>query len=362
MPLYARDIGASLEEVGLVSSSFMIVASTLSVPLGLFSDRLGRRRLIILGLSLLALIPFGFPSAKSIPLLIMLNALAGLGSAAYSPSMTALVGGLVKNGVGKSMGAYTTAMQIGMSLGPVFGGALKDRLGYEAVFISSGLVSSLALIVCVLKIPKAAKDTREGLRLEADLNVYSCWLATFSISFFWGVINSYLPIFGRECLSLQAFEISLIFAAQSVSNALFRVPLGYIVDKSPSPYLLLSIGLSLSTVVTKMLPMSWSLLPLTGLMAVFGLAMAVVTITTTSAVAQRLPEGSRGLGMGIYYTCFYGGLALSPIIMGSSIASSYREGFALTSLAGLVGLAATIFGLISSRNSLLNSRREAKAS
>jgi len=44
IPLYARDMGVSLGEVGLISSAFMLLASALAIPLGLVSDRLGRRR------------------------------------------------------------------------------------------------------------------------------------------------------------------------------------------------------------------------------------------------------------------------------------------------------------------------------
>lgn len=47
VPLFARALGASTTEVGMINAGFMFCATVLSVPLGLVSDRLGKRRLIV---------------------------------------------------------------------------------------------------------------------------------------------------------------------------------------------------------------------------------------------------------------------------------------------------------------------------
>jgi len=203
IPLYAQDIGISIEGVGLISSVFMLLASTLAIPLGLVSDRLGRRRLILLGAALTTLVSFLFPLAKSLALLLAVNALAGLGSAAYSPSMTAFVGDFSKGpSVGRNLGFYTTAMQVAMSLGPAIGGAVRDLTSYDVTFALSGVIACIALLLGVLAIPSIGevKEERHGWRLEVDSTIASCWIATLATSFLWGVSSSYLPLFGRDLL------------------------------------------------------------------------------------------------------------------------------------------------------------------
>lgn len=341
IPLYARDIGVSLGDVGLISSAFMLVASTLAIPLGLISDRLGRRRLILLGVTLTTLASFLFPLAKSLILLFAVNALAGLGSAAYSPSMTAFVGDLSKGrSVGKNLRVYSTAMQVAMSLGPAVGGAARELASYEAVFTASGAIASIALLLGVLAIPKGqgVEESRRGWKLEVDAQIVSCWVATLGASYLWGVASSYLPLFGQD-LGLNTFEIGLMFAAQSLSNALGRIPLGYLSEKIGSPCPLLLLGLGLGTVVTATVTLLSNLASFMGLMAGFGFAMGTVTLIATMTVSRGLPQRSRGIGMGVYYTSFYGGMALSPAIMGQVIASTdYQTGFGLTSLVGVVGI------------------------
>jgi len=352
IPLYARDIGVSVGEVGLISSAFMLMASTLAIPLGLVSDRLGRRRLILLGVGLTTTVSFLFPFAKSLAPLFAVNALAGLGSAAYSPSMTAFVGDFSKSrGLGRNIGVYSTAMQVAMSLGPAVGGALRDLAGYESTFVASGAVASIAFLLGALAIPKSlgVKEGSRGWKLEVDMSVASCWVATLAMSYLWGVSSSYLPLFGRD-LGFTTFEVGLIFAAQSLSNALWRVPLGHISDRIKLPHPLLLSSLGLGAIVTATVTLFESLVLIVGLMVGFGFAIGTSTLIATTTVAKNLPQRSRGLGMGIYYMSFYGGMALSPAIMGQVIASTnYQTGFGLTALAGVAGIIILIFAWVKSR-------------
>src|SRR3972149_9980655 len=46
VPLFASDLGATTVQVGMINAGFMVAAALLSLPLGLVSDRLGRKRLI----------------------------------------------------------------------------------------------------------------------------------------------------------------------------------------------------------------------------------------------------------------------------------------------------------------------------
>src|SRR5512147_1215458 len=52
VPVFARALGASTVQVGMINAVFMGSAMLLSVPLGLVSDRLGRRRLVLAGMAI----------------------------------------------------------------------------------------------------------------------------------------------------------------------------------------------------------------------------------------------------------------------------------------------------------------------
>jgi MFS family permease len=350
--LYAEDKGVSVAETGLVFSAFMIAASALAIPLGLVSDRLGRRHLILLGLVLTTASSFLFPLVKNLGLLLAVNALAGLGSAAYSPSMTAFVGDIsTGRSVGRNLGIYTTAMQVAMSLGPAIGGAIGDFTSYETTFMASGVMASIGVIIAVLAIPKSesADSHLHGWSLNVDSTISSCWIATIAMSCLWGLSSSYLPLFGQD-LGFSALEIGLMFGCQSISNALGRVPLGHLNERFGEPHILLVAGLGLGTLVTATVTLQNSLVVIMALMAGFGLAIGTVTLISTMTVSKNLPRESRGIGMGVYYTLFYGGMALSPAAIGQVIAStSYQTGFGVTSIAGAAGITVLAFAWMRSR-------------
>src|SRR3970282_715164 len=52
VPLFARGLGASTADVGMINAGFMLAAAALALPLGLMSDRLGRKCLILAGMGI----------------------------------------------------------------------------------------------------------------------------------------------------------------------------------------------------------------------------------------------------------------------------------------------------------------------
>jgi MFS family permease len=266
--------------------------------------------------------------------------------------MTAFIGDIsTGRSVGRNLGIYTTAMQVAMSLGPAIGGAIGDFTSYETTFMASGVMASIGVIIAVLAIPKSesADSHCHGWSLNVDSTISSCWIATIAMSFLWGLSSSYLPLFGQD-LGFSALEIGLMFGCQSISNALGRVPLGHLSERFGEPHILLVAGLGLGTLVTATVTLQNSLVVIMALMAGFGLAIGTVTLISTMTVSKNLPPESRGIGMGVYYTLFYGGMALSPAAIGQVIVStSYQTGFGVTSIAGAAGMTVLAFAWMRSR-------------
>src|SRR5574340_643167 len=54
VPLYAVTLGADTVEVGLINAAFLLMAGVLSLPLGMFSDRLGAKLTAAIGILILS--------------------------------------------------------------------------------------------------------------------------------------------------------------------------------------------------------------------------------------------------------------------------------------------------------------------
>lgn len=110
------------------------------------SDLVGRRPFLISGLLLGAAFTALFGITDSLTVLLVLSALAGVGTGLFTPSIQAAVADIVGNDRqgGKVLAAYQMAGDVGAIVGPVAGGQLADWFGFETAFVVSALVLALA--------------------------------------------------------------------------------------------------------------------------------------------------------------------------------------------------------------------------
>jgi len=127
--LYALSLGADTVLVGLINGAFLLSAGALSLPLGLIVNRLGMKLLAGAGLLILAASSFLLAVSSTPHQLIWIYLFSGAGLAAFGPTTMSYVAGISPpTHLGRSYGWYTTALYVGMSLGPA-AGALWRRPG-----------------------------------------------------------------------------------------------------------------------------------------------------------------------------------------------------------------------------------------
>lgn len=161
LPLYARNI-AQLSDaaVGILIWVPLVMAMVGKPVAGRISDRIGRKPVILAGLTLcIVMLPL-VPLTTHVVGLILEGALFGLGMAIVTPSTTAFVTDLCKAGnYGAALGVFGTIWDIGEASGPILAGALIFAVGgletpsaYLAAFsivavalVAAGLVFSLAV-------------------------------------------------------------------------------------------------------------------------------------------------------------------------------------------------------------------------
>ncbi len=345
IPLYASSLGASPFQVGLINSSFMIVAAILAIPFGSLSDRLGRKRLITLGLFVNGAASLLFYFSTSPEQMMLISFFAGFGVAAFGPAIASFVGDFsAAKKLGMSYGWFTASMQLGMASGPALGGVVASRFELADVFIFSSAVTLLAFTVAVSLLPAPAISRVSGAKSTlADLRkiriVVACWAAVFCIAFAFGTFQPFFPLYARD-IGLSVFAIGMIFTTQSLFNALARIPAGYITDRvgKRSPFILA--GMLVFAFTVALVPLFNSLEPLLVIAALIGLTMGITTTAITASLAEHAGGAARGLAMGGFSTALYGGFAISSALSGAVIsASNYAYGFTFASLICVFGAA-----------------------
>lgn len=130
--------------------------AALILPSGRWSDALGRKPLLVLGMAVLAAAYLAFPASPSIWVAIFIMAIAGAGSALVNPSQQAVLADVVAHRRGGSaVAAYSMASDLGGVLGPLMAGAILDLAGFGWAF---GVTAALLVVALLAWI--AVPDSR----------------------------------------------------------------------------------------------------------------------------------------------------------------------------------------------------------
>ncbi len=149
VPLFAAGyLGMDALQVGLVLTAFALGnAAALSFS-GRWSDRVGRRRPIIIGMSIAALTGSLLGLSPDAWVLVALSLISGLGTGMFGPAQQATIADTVgpERSAGRAMAAFQMAADLPAIAAPLIAGYLSDHLGYAPAFAISGLIMALGVI------------------------------------------------------------------------------------------------------------------------------------------------------------------------------------------------------------------------
>jgi len=343
VPLYARSLGADTVQVGFINSAFLLMAALLSLPLGILSDRIGRKLLAALGLLILAFTSFLLYLSRTPVQLFWIYALFGVGLAAFGPTMMSLVADISPpTHLGRSYGWYTTSLYSSMTLGPAMGGFIAQKFGFRDVFLTSAILIIAVLGLLVLLLPRSQillasrRDQKKQPTRATDLlhnrPLLGCWLATLGGCFGLGMFVTFLPLHAQN-QGLNVGQIGMVFFAQGLSNAVSRIPFGHLSDKIRNRKSLVFWGFIGFAASMAGFGLSQSIAGFMLFSVAFGTSMGLAFTSVGALIAEAVPPSARGLAMGGYNTCIYFGMMLSSAAMGPVIrAIGFAGGFLITGL------------------------------
>lgn len=342
VPLYARSLGISTVAIGLISSAYFFFAGLFSFPLGMLSDRRGRKPVASAGLLLLSaatlLLCVGTTSVQLMAVYLLL----GLGMAAFGPTMMSYLAEISpRTHLGRSYGWYTTALFAGMSVGPATGGMLAQRFGFKPVFVLSAVCLLLTLAVLIFLLPAAPANPAGGLEPKRRGNFKALWqnrpytgclLVTLGGAFSSGLFFTFVPLLGKD-RGLNIRQIGIVFLVQALCNALSRIPMGYFSDRAGSRNRFVIAGGLCTALSIFGFGLAHSMAHFVAAAAALGISMGLAFTSVGALIAECVSPFMRGLAMGGYNTGIYFGMMISAGVMGSIIQSAdFRSAFTVTAV------------------------------
>ncbi|MFF2808019.1 MFS transporter [Streptomyces sp. NPDC058000] len=148
LPQLSADLGATNVQQLWISDSYGLMVAGLVITMGTLGDRIGRRRLLMIGGAAFAVLSVVAAFAVSPLMLIVARALLGVAGATLMPSTLALLTNMFRDERqrGRAIAIWATCQFTGGALGPVLAGFLLQHFWWGSVFLAA--VPAMALLLC----------------------------------------------------------------------------------------------------------------------------------------------------------------------------------------------------------------------
>ena len=170
LPEIGRSLGADSEALQWVVNGYLLPLSALLLLGGAAGDRFGRRRLLIIGVSLFALASLGCAVAPGLAGLLAARALQGVGAAMLMPNSLAILGAAFGGEArGRAIGVWAATGAAMGAAGPVLGGWLIDLGSWRAIFLINLPLAAAAIALAWWYVPRDRDGSGQPLDLAGGL-------------------------------------------------------------------------------------------------------------------------------------------------------------------------------------------------
>jgi EmrB/QacA subfamily drug resistance transporter len=154
--------GTSLSSLSWVLNAYTIVFAAVLVPAGRWADRVGRRRVFVVGLAGFTIGSVLCGLAPGVGLLIAARVIQAAGAGAMVPaSLSLLLAAVPPTGRAKALGTWSALGALGAALGPVIGGGLV-QVNWRWVFWINVPVGLAAVVLAIRVVPESRDAASRG--------------------------------------------------------------------------------------------------------------------------------------------------------------------------------------------------------
>ena len=317
---YSMELGSDLKTASFVVSLMSLTAMLLRPFVGMFSDQVNRKRLIIATILFNVVLSVLHIFARDVRVLAVCRILVGVAFSFASVAVMAFGTVFIpESRLGEGMGWLSLGHVISQSLGPGVGVFLIEHYGYTACFIGAAVLSLCAL-ACILMVNYEEEKKEISFKKLTFNDIillpvvpYAAILIFFSACS--GLDNAFIALIGKE-RSIAGF--SLFFTAYSIGMFLTRPVFGKLLDREGLDKVIYPslLAMTISGVITGVAASTLALIVSAGFKAI-GMSAGSQGIQATCV--KKMGKERAGV---VSSTCFIGqdiGNVLAPILGGIAV-------------------------------------------
>jgi DHA2 family multidrug resistance protein-like MFS transporter len=149
VPSIERDLHPSSTELLWITDIYGFLLAGSLITMGTLGDRIGRRRLLLIGAAAFGAVSVLAAFSTSSEMLLVSRALLGIAGATLAPSTLSLISNMFRDDRERqfAIGVWVTSFSVGGAVGPLVGGVLLEHFWWGSVFLLAVPVMGLLLVL-----------------------------------------------------------------------------------------------------------------------------------------------------------------------------------------------------------------------
>jgi len=342
LPLFSQALGADDAVIGLIAAVSPLAGILFSFPVGVLSDHLGRRRLLITSGVVFLSAPLFYLFITDPLWLIPIRFFHGTATAILIPVISAVIAERFPDTKGAMLGQFSSATLLGRTIAPVIGGIIisyfvfsPGLIAYRSVYLVAAFAAVPVLIMTLMyhedrSVPHDFVPLwrfRESfITFFSHAGLRATALVDMATYFAFGAFETFLPlVLASE--GITAFQTGIIFAVQVLIIAGTKPFFGKLADRYDKR-VQIAAGLIIIGCSVAAIPLVSSFTHFLLVSATLGLGMSLSTVATSAYVADIAHKEQIGASMGALSATMDIGHSAGPLITGIIItAVGFTRGF-----------------------------------
>ena len=347
LPRFMTELGGAVFfgatfSLGLALTSSSVGRFLTNIPAGALSEKIGRRKVLVVGGLVVAIFASLGGTAPNAPMFWLYRFMGGVGSA-----MVITVANVVATDVStvENRGRVLSLMH-GISLvvgiaSPALGGLLAETISVRSPFYASGILISVFTVWALFRLPEtrslvalahraeqAARGRFATLGLLRDTNFFLVCMLAFATFFLRGGATSGLaPLYADQFLGLGPGLLGVLFAVSALLHSLLIYPAGVMADRVGRKPVIVPAGILVTLGVTA-IPFTTDVFMFVAAFIFLHAAVGFGGQAPTAYLGDIAPPGMRGVSFGMYRTFGDAAGIVGPLIAtGLAGAISFKAAF-----------------------------------
>ena len=343
-PWLMEEFALSFTDVGLLTTTFFVISGIGQALAGFVVDRAGAQRVLLFGVSMLALSGFVLGIAGSYPMLLLAAAVAGSGNSVFHPAdFTLLNHGVTPSRLGHAFSVHGLSGSLGWAAAPIFMAGIASAAGWHTAGFAAGTVGAAILAILWFQrrllvdaagevvAPGASRAPSAPARQLAFLTSSAVWLSFgffFLTTLAFGILQNYAPAILSEVYGVSLIVASGGLTAYLLGSGMGMIVGGFLAERGDR---VVAAALGFAAVMAGLIASgaiaSLALWPLMAAMG-FGVGMAGPgrDLLVRRAATSQFGKTSFGRIYGFVYSGLDSGQALAPVLFGPLLdAGRFRD-------------------------------------